>query len=290
MILVLGSSGYVGSAFMEHLEYKTKYIYKGISRSELNYYDTQTLIDYIRKYQVSFIINCAGYTGKPNVDACEEEMRECLRGNVTLPQIIAEACAYTHIKWGHVSSGCIYTGKNEFDLGFDECEDPNFTFKQDNCSFYSGTKALGEDILRPYFNCYIWRLRIPFNNVNSPRNYITKLMTYNKLLKAENSISNLDDFVWACVECWARDVPTGIYNVVNTGSVTTEQVIEQIEKVFDRKLNVSYFDSEEEFMQIAAKAPRSNCVLSNDKLTRTGIVMPSVKDALQKSLENWTSQ
>ena len=55
-------------------------------------------------------INAAGYTGKPNVDACETARADTLQGNTLLPQTIAQACAAAGIPWGHVSSGCIFSG------------------------------------------------------------------------------------------------------------------------------------------------------------------------------------
>ena len=58
----------------------------------------------------AFLVNCAGYTGKPNVDACEVHKAATLVGNTLLPQTIAHACAAAGIPWGHVSSGCIYAG------------------------------------------------------------------------------------------------------------------------------------------------------------------------------------
>ena len=70
-------------------------------------------------------------------------------------------------------------------------------------------------------NVYIWRLRIPFNEVDNPRNYLTKLMRYPRLLEAANSISQLEEFVAATFACWEKRVPFGTYNVTNPGHVTT---------------------------------------------------------------------
>jgi hypothetical protein len=98
---------------------------------------------------------------------------------------------------------------------FTEEDAPNFTFRQNNCSFYSGTKALGEEVLAPYPNVYIWRVRIPFDQFDHPRNYLTKLMRYNRLLDARNSISELREFVDASVRCWERRIPFGVYNMTN---------------------------------------------------------------------------
>ncbi|MCX7888004.1 MAG: dTDP-4-dehydrorhamnose reductase, partial [Verrucomicrobiae bacterium] len=87
-------------------------------------------------------------------------------------------------------------------------------------SFYSGCKALGEEVLAGAPQCYIWRPRLPFNEVDNPRNFLSKLMRYEKLLDVRNSISQLDEFVRACLECWQRRVAFGIYNMTTPGSIT----------------------------------------------------------------------
>jgi hypothetical protein len=40
-------------------------------------------------------------------------------------------------------------------------------------------------------------------------------------------------------------------------------------------------------MQIAAKTPRSNCVLDTAKLQSTGIAMTEVHDAVARALREW---
>ena len=234
-----------------------------------------------------FLINAAGYTGKPNVDACELHKHDCLFGNAVLPGIIADACAEAGVPWGHVSSGCIYTGARADGSGFTEEDTPNFTFRTNNCSFYSGTKALGEEVLAGKPNCFIWRLRIPFDNVDSPRNYLTKLMRYSRLLEAANSISQLHEFVAATFACWEKRVPFGIYNVTNPGHVTTRDVVGLIEKSGVHPKKYEFFSNEDEFMRLAAKTPRSNCVMSSEKLAKVGIQMTDVHAAIEHALRTW---
>ena len=171
--------------------------------------------------------------------------------------------------------------------GFTETDPPNFTFRQNNCSFYSGTKALGEEVLAGASNCYIWRLRIPFNEVDSPRNYLTKVMRYDRLLEAQNSLSQLDEFVRATVECWQTRVPFGIYNVTNPGFVTTHEVVGLIKQSGLIKKQFQFFKDEDEFMHLAAKTPRSNCVLDTTKLQKTGIEMTEVHEAIAQALCKW---
>lgn len=285
-IWILGATGYVGSAYQRLLQSRG-IPFRALARTALDYYNLPALMAALQESRPAFLVNCAGYTGKPNVDACELHKTECLLGNAVLPGVLRQACEATQTPWGHISSGCIFTGRRPDGAGFRETDPPNFSFRTNNCSFYSGTKALGEEVLAGAEDCFIWRLRIPFNEVESPRNYLTKLMRYDRLLEAENSLSQLNEFVRATWECWEKRVPFGIYNVTNPGSVTTHEVVELIKKSGVSNKDFQFFSDEADFMQKAAKTPRSNCVLDSSKLLASGIVMSHVQDAIAKALKNW---
>jgi dTDP-4-dehydrorhamnose reductase len=286
MILLLGGSGYVGSAYQALLQRKGV-PFRNIRRAYFDYTNRSALTELLRREKPAFLINAAGYTGKPNVDACELHKAECLMGNAVLPGIIAQACADADVPWGHVSSGCIYTGARPDGTGFTETDTPNFSFRTDNCSFYSGTKALGEEVLAGAPNVYLWRLRIPFNQVDHPRNYLTKLLRYANLLDATNSISQLDEFVAATFACWEKRLPFGIYNVTNPGQVTTREVVGLIRKTGVADKDFKFFTDEAEFMRTTAKTPRSNCVMSSAKLAATGIKLTEVHEAVERDLRRW---
>jgi hypothetical protein len=49
-----------------------------------------------------------------------------------------------------------------------------------------------------------------------------------------------------------------------------------------------FFTDETEFMEKAAIAPRSNCIMSSAKLAAAGIEMTPVKEAIRQALKNWT--
>jgi dTDP-4-dehydrorhamnose reductase len=286
MIYLLGGSGYVGQAYQALLTRKG-IPFRNLRRADVDYTNPTVLREALVRDKPEFLINAAGYTGKPNVDACELHKTECLFGNGVFPGIVAQACTEAGIPWGHVSSGCIYTGARPDGTGFTEADTPNFTFRTNNCSFYSGTKALGEEVLAGTPNVYTWRLRIPFNNEENPRNYLTKLMRYKTLLAAENSISQLEEFVAATFACWEKRVPFGIYNVTNPGHISTHQVVEHILKSGVCPKNYVFFKDETDFMHTAAKTPRSNCVMSSAKLASVGIVMTEVHEAVVRDLSRW---
>ena len=283
MFLILGSKGYLGSHFFKHLRNIGEDV-RGLSRSEIDYTDLDKLRTLLNDVKPRFLINAAGYTGKPNVDACEINQSECLFGNSVLPGRIRTACEEVGIPWGHVSSGCIYSGKKSNGEGWSEEDIPNFSFRNGPCSFYSGTKALGEEVLESSKNCYIWRLRIPFNHDNNPRNYLQKLLNYTILLDAENSISHINEYVKSCIDSFVNDCEPGIYNFTNVGSITTRQVVDWMreEGVTDKTFN--FFENEEDFMQKAAVASRSNCVLNTEKSEKMGIALRPVEDAVRSAL------
>tara|TARA_B100000287_G_scaffold429701_1_gene483519 strand:+ start:2429 stop:3340 length:912 start_codon:yes stop_codon:yes gene_type:complete len=291
MIFILGASGYVGQQFAYELD--TRGIeYMEISREEYNYYNYDVFSRMLENIRPQFVINCAGYTGKPNVDACELFQEETFTGNVTLPAILAKACDMNGVPWGHVSSGCIYNG---YDKAFTEEDDPNFCFDKPPCSHYSGTKALGEQRIQEIGGKYfIWRLRIPFDQYDSPRNYLTKVQKYDKLLDMENSISHRADFAKYCIDLWLNDCDYGIYNVVNTNPVTTKRVTEEIKKHLNPNLKFKFFRDEDDFMEIAAQTPRSNCVLDNTKLKKAlgkhKIRVRTALQAIKHSLTNWEEE
>jgi dTDP-4-dehydrorhamnose reductase len=312
MVVLLGGTGYVGGQFAQHL--KARGIeFVAPTRAELDYTQFTVLHEFLKKTRAEFLINAAGYTGKPNVDACEIHKADTLQGNTLFPAAMAHACASLNIPYGHVSSGCIYSGAKvtsggetrvERDLtrpelqvllrknpgafqGFNETDEPNFTFRQGPCSFYSGTKALAEEALRGVGQGYIWRLRIPFDQFDSPRNYLSKLRNYPKVYDNVNSLSHRADFVAGCVALWQKRAAYGIYNVTNPGFVTSRQVVEMMQKVPALARKFEFWSDDAEFYKVAAKTPRSNCIMDVSKMLKAGVAMRPVEEALADSLKNW---
>jgi dTDP-4-dehydrorhamnose reductase len=312
MILLLGASGYIGEAFARELtRRKTDFI--PLSRKQIDYTRFDVLREFLKTKKPAFVINGAGYTGKPNVDACELHKADTLQGNTLFPQSVAHACAVAKIPWGHVSSGCIFAGAKisgigklgvEKDFtkpelrelvannpavirGFTETDIPNFSFRDGPCSFYSGTKALGEEAIAGIGRSYVWRLRIPFDEFDNARNYLSKVQRYPKVYDNVNSVSHRADFVKACLDTWELHAPFGIYNVTNSGFVTTKHVVQLVEKYLKPAKKFEFWASDEEFYKVAAKTPRSNCVMDVSKLLAAGVKIRDVEEALEDSLKNW---
>jgi len=284
--LLLGGSGYIGTAFQEFFR-RERISYRNLRRQEVDYTNAAKLRTVLQETKPELVINAAGYTGQFNVDDCEAHKTDCLLANTILPGIIREVCENLQQPWAHISSGCIFTGTHADGSGFTETDEPNFTFRKNNCSFYSGTKAFGEELLQNADRCYVWRLRIPFHHVDHPRNYLTKMLRYERLLDTRQSLTYLPEFVEATWNCWQRRLPFGTYHMTNPGSITTREVVELIHRSGVCKKEFIFFASEKEFMQLAAKTPRSNCILDTSKLQRAGIAMTEVHASVTRALANW---
>lgn len=310
--VLLGGSGYVGQAFVQELS-RRGLDYVNVARAETDYTKYPILVQLLRDEQATFLINCAGYTGRPNVDACERNQADTILGNVVLSQTIADACEAAGVAWGQVSSGCIYTGAKlrlpgqperiERDLmlphvrklwqadptilyGFSESDEPNFSFRRPPCSFYSGVKSLSEEVLSGRGRLYIWRLRIPFDHLHGPRNFLTKIMSYPRLYDNVNSLSHRGEFARICLDLWEKRVPFGTYNVTNPGWVTTRQVAEMLRARLGIQRPFDYFADDNEFYQ-AAVAPRSNTILDTSKIEAADVGVRSVEEALEDALSHW---
>lgn len=111
-VTIIGASGFVGSEVASYLRGKGLLLQTPRSAA----YDANRRDDLVRLVddtRPEVIINCAGHTGKPNVDACEEQKAECLQGNAVMPALIREVAREKGLVFGHVSSGCIFTGRRE---------------------------------------------------------------------------------------------------------------------------------------------------------------------------------
>lgn len=301
MVLLIGASGYVGQAFADELR-RRGIAFVSVTRATLDYTRFDRLFTFVRSRKPEFILNAAGYTGRPTIESCESARTVTVQANTLLPQTIARVAYLTKTPWGHVSSGDIFSGvkvrsngsfrlerdlvradlrdlfanrPNEF-RGFSEVDEPNFSFRAQPCSFYSGTKALAEEGLHWFSQGYIWRPGPMFDGTDHPRNLLRYVCGCPTAEFAFGSLSHRGDFVRACLELWERRASFGTYHIANSGVVTGEQILRHAKNNVGgshRKVSGS----------VAYSHPPVHCMLDTTKLRRAGIEVRSVKDALGES-------
>ena len=270
-VLLFGGKGYIAGKLLP--------AFPGALTPDIDIADQQAVSRALDELKPDIVINTAGKTGRPNVDWCEDHKIETIRSNLTGPLVLLEECLARDIYFVHIGSGCIYAGDNG-GRGFTEEDEPNFTG-----SFYSLTKYLSEKALKS-FPVLQLRLRMPFDGIPNPRNLITKINKYPKVLDAENSLTYLPDLVKVAKALIAKRA-TGIYNVTNSGPASPYRKKKKYKEIVDpshtfERITIADLPS-------VAKAARSNCILSSNKLAREGIEMLSADEALREALTTMQS-
>ncbi|KAK7366805.1 hypothetical protein VNO80_08802 [Phaseolus coccineus] len=227
----------------------------------------------------SHVFNAAGVTGRPNVDWCESHKAETIRTNVVGTLTLADVCRQNNLILINYATGCIFEYDSSHTLGsghgFKEDDTPNFTG-----SFYSKTKAMVEDLLANYDNVCTLRVRMPISSdLSNPRNFITKITRYDKVVDIPNSMSILDELLPISLEMAKRNL-TGIWNFTNPGVVSHNEILEMYKEHVDPSFRWKNFTLEEQAKVIVA--PRSNNELDASKLKKEFPHLLSIKDSLLK--------
>jgi len=281
-ILILGK-GYVGKYLSNFLTKKGHNVLN-ISKATINYANPSELKRYITNVEknIDWVINCSGYTGYPNVDGCEDYFQECYYYNVTSPLYITKACNEVKVPIIHIGSGCVYTG---YDKIFKEEDATNFGADCFESSTYSKTKDAFEK-LSSNMERYIFRIRIPFNGIVEPKNYLYKMLKYDTLISKQNSITCVDDLI-EFVEKFITHpskIECGIFNVVNKGSVCGSEVMSMLKEYDLSNPKWKIVSIKDANFRVA----RSNCILSTEKLENLGLALPDVRESLNRAIYNYS--
>jgi 3,5-epimerase/4-reductase len=274
--LILGK-GFVGSHLAQYFS-NNGIEYKHVSQSDLDYTDPVVFEDYLQENDkdIKWVINCSGYTGVPNVDACEINKELCYAYNVMYPMQVVKICDRYKIPVIHIGSGCIYSGYSKI---YTEEDTPDFGIYSNESSYYSKCKHVFETFAQ-HFKCYVLRIRIPFTDELTRKNYFSKLLGYDTLINELNSVTSLNDFDEFIVKFISAKPDYGIYNVVNPEPVKAEEVVWLLEKHGLKNPNWKFI----ELKDLNTVANRSNCVLSTDKIAKLGLELPSTRDSLVRDI------
>lgn len=271
--LIYGGRGWIGQQVIRELQKQNHEVVIGEARLE----QRELILKEIQEHKPDRIINTAGKTGTPNVDWCESNKEETIRSNV-LGLINLIDCAHIsdiHIlNWG---TGCIFeydeTHQLNSGIGFKEEDEPNF-----DKSFYSKTKGLVEQIIKFYPNMLNLRLRMPIGDDLHPRNFITKIKNYERVVNIPNSMSVLYDLIPISIDM-SITKKTGIINFTNPGTISHNEILDLYKQYIDPNYEYVNFTLEEQSKIL--KAGRSNNELDSTKLLEWYPHIPHIQDSIK---------
>lgn len=244
--------------------------------------DREAVRSEIAKYKPEAVLNCAGKTGKPNVDGCETDKIPTFRSNAIGPLILAEVCAEHGVHLTHLASGCVFYGASPDPKGWREDDFANPS------AFYSRTKYAADIVLSQMPNVAIARLRMPIDGEPGGRNLITKLAAYPKIIDVENSVTVVDDLVKALLVIMEKKAE-GIFHVVNEGRMKHRELIALYEELVDPAHTNEWIPNDDLVKLGLATKGRSNCFLQNTRLKELGVEMRPVSVALRDCMEKYAA-
>lgn len=276
--LLFGKSGWIGGKLIELLTAQGKTFHLAESRT----FNRESVLAEIEKIKPTHVLNAAGVTGRPNVDWCEDHRDETIRSNVLGTLTIADICAIKGIHHLLYATGCIFEYDDAHVIGgqgFLEEDKANF-----HGSFYSHTKALCEDLLNEYPTTCTLRVRMPISDDLSSRNFVTKIVKYDKVVNIPNSMTVLTDLLPVSLIMAERKL-TGVYNFCNPGAISHNEVLDLYREHVDPTYTYSNFSVEEQAKIL--KAGRSNNTLDHTKLIAAlpDVHIPDIKTSMKEVMK-----
>lgn len=222
------------------------------------------------------VINVAA---KTNIDWCEQNKLMAFDINTLGAANIGAACAEQGVYLVHLSSGCVQESKTRDEVWCEE--DPVAPL-----CFYSWTKVWAENLLndlarRHGLKALILRPRQLLSAMVSPRNAVTKLLTYRTFIDTANSCTIVEDLMRVTEALIAQDA-TGTYNVVNPGIITPYEIALLLREVIKPDMVIEKISKD--VLNAMTLAKRVDCVLSGEKLAGLGIMLKDIHERLREIL------
>ena len=274
-VLLLGHKGWIGQKVITILDNQNiDYIttdYRG---------ETDDLKQFILNNNITHIYCCLGRThGSLNdkvyttIDYLEnkETLQQNINDNLYTPLSLAMFSDKHNIHFTYVGTGCIFS---DTEKQFTEDDKPNFFG-----SNYSIVKGF-TDMLIKNTNALILRIRMPISSDKSVRNFITKIITYEKICSIPNSMSVLDELLPLSIEMMKNN-EKGCFNFTNPGVISHNEILEMYKEIVDNSFTWKNMSIEEQNKLLLSK--RSNNHLDTSKL-ESKYEVSNIKDGIRKCL------
>lgn len=258
--LIFGGNGWIGTQLVQFLAENSMHVTIAKSRGD----DPTSVSLEIKQTDPDVVFCCLGRThgqSYTTIDYLEQpgKLLENIRDNLFAPLVLAEACRLHQKYMVYVGTGCIFDGLL-LDEQFTEAHQPNFFG-----SSYSIVKGFTDRILKfdNYRHVLNLRIRMPISDQPGPRNFITKITNYDKVINVQNSMTVLPSMFPHLLNLVNQRV-TGTLNFTNPGSISHNQVLDMYREIVNPGFQYKNFSITEQNNTLDSK--RSNNVLDTTKL------------------------
>ena len=271
-VLVIGSTGQLGTCMVKELGSNFKVT--GLTHSQLDLTNYPLVMESLARLSPEIVVNCAAYNA---VDAAEDQSKEALNVNAFGVQTLARAAIEIGACLVHYSTDFVFDGSADIPYTEEDLPGP--------LGMYAASKLLGEWFAQDVPRHYVLRVESLFGG-SAPESSVARIVRdildereVNVFTDRTVSPSYVVDVVTATRKLIELDAPCGIYHCVNSGMATWDVLALELARLLGHEANLVPMTMAE--AKLRAKRPVF-CALSNAKLARVGVVMPTWQDALSR--------
>ena len=214
--LIIGGSGQLGQALQREL-LKSGINFIAPSSKTLDIRNFEKTRDYMISANPSAVINCSGWT---NVQAAENNSLQANILNGYAVENLLRSSNDISSLFIHISSDYVFSGSKGLPYTETDLTDP--------INAYGYSKALGEQLMinSNSKSFYLFRTAWLYSEFGNTfvKNIVLKLYSQNAVLEVVNdqfgNPTNAHDLAKRIIESVILNIPYGIYNTVNSGSVS----------------------------------------------------------------------
>jgi 3,5-epimerase/4-reductase len=288
MYLVYGHNGWIGGQLLALLDQQGIVYAKGVARLD----DVDAVEREIQHIAPTHVISFTGRThGKigdqvfSTIDYLEQpgKLRENVRDNLFAPVVLANLSRKYAFHFTYLGTGCIFeyddTHYSDERNGFTESDLPNFFGSE-----YSVVKGFTDRLMHMYEDRVLnVRIRMPITADLNPRNFITKILNYERICSMSNSMTVLPELLPILVDMIGHKV-VGTVNLTNPGTISHNEILAMYREMVDPDFTWRNFSVEEQREILAAG--RSNNLLDTTRLETLypGVrpIRESVRDVIRQ--------
>ena len=286
-ILIYGSKGWIGNQFLEILKQNDINFFQGKARVDNENDLLKEILNIKPTHIISFIGRTHGSIDNKyysTIDYLEQpnKLVDNIRDNLYSPLILSFICKNNNIHLTYLGTGCIFNYDNlhpyaKEENGFNESDNPNFFG-----SSYSIVKGFTDRIMKQFSdNVLNLRIRMPIIDNENPRNFITKILRYEKICNIPNSMTVLPELLPLILDMQKRKI-TGTLNFTNPGLISHNEILDMYKEIIDPTFEYKNFNLEEQRKVLASD--RSNNYLDTTKLEQLYPNIKNIKDSVRNVL------
>lgn len=286
-VLIYGDKGWIGGMMCSVLQNNNIEFVKSKCRANNKVDVENELLEVNPTHVMSFIGRTHGVIGDKKyttIDYLEQpgKIVENVRDNLFSPIVLSILSKKHNMHFTYLGTGCIFKFDENHPFGdettgFTEESLPNFFG-----SGYSVVKGFTDELMHLFDDSVLnLRIRMPITDELNPRNFITKITTYDHICSMPNAMTVLDELLPYVLDM-AKNNKTGTINLTNPGLISHNEILEMFKEIVDPSFTWKNFTPEEQAKILAAD--RSNNCLDTTQLSSMYPEIKNIKESVRDTL------